>query len=90
MPFLLPILLNFQGSAHIFGVGSFSSIIYRYMVGCKLKFLKDCIVKNTSLIGLRSLKCIVMQESLAVEVCGGGCGKIVYRWFEWMLREGKK
>ena len=24
MPFLLPILLNFQGSAHLFGVGSFS------------------------------------------------------------------
>lgn len=24
MPILLPILLNFQGSAHLFGVGSFS------------------------------------------------------------------
>ena len=26
MPFLLPELLNFQGSAHLFGVGSFSYI----------------------------------------------------------------
>ena len=28
--FLLPILLNFQGSAHLFGVGSFSSLPLAY------------------------------------------------------------
>lgn len=28
MPILLPILLNFQGSAHLFGVGSFSKELY--------------------------------------------------------------
>jgi hypothetical protein len=27
MPFILPALLSFQGSAHLFGVGSFSFII---------------------------------------------------------------
>ena len=26
MPILLPTLLNFQGSTHLFGVGSFSNI----------------------------------------------------------------
>ena len=30
MPFLLPILLNFQGSAHLFGVGSFSNYVSNY------------------------------------------------------------
>ena len=28
MPILLPTLLNFQGSAHLFGVGSFSNVFY--------------------------------------------------------------
>ena len=27
MPFILPTLLSFQGSTHLFGVGSFSNII---------------------------------------------------------------
>ena len=27
MPILLPTLLNFQGSSHLFGVGSFSNLI---------------------------------------------------------------
>ena len=29
MPFKLPILLSFQGSAHLFGVGSFSTLTYK-------------------------------------------------------------
>ena len=31
MPILLPILLNFQGSAHLFGVGSFSYLHALYI-----------------------------------------------------------
>lgn len=29
MPILLPTLLNFQGSAHLFGVGSFRKVFMR-------------------------------------------------------------
>ena len=38
MPFLLAEILNFQGSTHRIGVGSFSNLIYKYAIlRCKEK-----------------------------------------------------
>ena len=44
MPILLPALLNFQGSAHLFGVGSFSMLYKAFSLICRYIVCKDGIV----------------------------------------------
>ena len=44
MPFILPALLSFQGSAHLFGVGSFSKLFFTIHDEWQLSAYKDCYI----------------------------------------------
>ncbi|MGN9057807.1 hypothetical protein ACTNA4_15465, partial [Bariatricus sp. HCP28S3_A7] len=53
MPFLLAEILNFQGSAHLRGVGSFSHIIYDVKITEELHPTRDTLFENIDMMKLR-------------------------------------
>ena len=69
MPFLLPILLNFQGSAHLFGVGSFSLLYFSGLQ--KLSGQSVALISYIDPVSALLFSAILLHEVMApVQVAG--------------------